>query len=397
MEEEILNNEEKNKVVATSTNEVKVEEKKKVLFLKHCEIVCDVDKLTVDLQSVFMAHSGTIKKWAYIIHDKDDTRAHYHIYLSFGNASQDTDKVAKWFNLDKNFVERVKGKAIDIYLYLIHGNASAQHKHQYSFDEVHANFEIKTEVENSKIIGNFEQFSYAQQLQYVMNLERSDRVKTFKELKTQWQLYCEWYSQKKDRNIDVIFITGSAGTGKTTFAKKIFDSKGFDYSVSSSNNDPFQDYLGQKGMLLDDIRDSTFTFNDLLKILDNHTSSSIKSRFNNKVFMGELIIVTSSVPLQCWYRDNTKFDVNDSVTQLYRRIGTYIEVNLKDIFEYHDINSRGEPCGDRMVYKNEIYYLQEKEKEKKKEKTTMLGFLEPIIEPKPLKFIGTDDDNDIFI
>ena len=34
---------------------------------------------------------------------------------------------------------------------------------------------------------------------------------------------------------------------------------------------------------------------------------------------------------------------------------------------------------------------------KKKEKTTLLEFLEPIIEPKQLKFIGTDDDNDIFI
>ena len=41
--------------------------------LKMCEISTDVDKLKVDLQETFMKYS-TIKKWAYIVHDKDDTR-----------------------------------------------------------------------------------------------------------------------------------------------------------------------------------------------------------------------------------------------------------------------------------------------------------------------------------
>lgn len=88
--------------------------------LKMCEVVTDVDKLKVDLQSTFMKYT-TIKKWAYIIHDKDDTRPHYHIVLHFGGASVDTKQVAEWFNLgytdgngvEKNgeqFVERVKCK-----------------------------------------------------------------------------------------------------------------------------------------------------------------------------------------------------------------------------------------------------------------------------------------------
>ena len=48
------------------------------MFLKQMEIVQDVDKMRVDVQKVLMERK-TVKKWAYIIHDKDDTRPHYHI------------------------------------------------------------------------------------------------------------------------------------------------------------------------------------------------------------------------------------------------------------------------------------------------------------------------------
>lgn len=56
--------------------------------LKHYEIVTDADKLKVDIQKVCMEHK-TIKQWAYILHDKDDTRPHYHIYVNFGKAGVD--------------------------------------------------------------------------------------------------------------------------------------------------------------------------------------------------------------------------------------------------------------------------------------------------------------------
>ena len=55
------------------------------MHVRQCEIVCDVDKLSVDLQATLMNYK-TIKQWAYIIHDKDDTRPHYHIYLNFGTS-----------------------------------------------------------------------------------------------------------------------------------------------------------------------------------------------------------------------------------------------------------------------------------------------------------------------
>ena len=107
-----------------------------------------------------------------------------------------------------------------------------------------------------------------------------------------------------DRNISVMFVTGKGGTGKTYYAKTIMQKRfGDDFCVSSASNDPWQDYLGQRGMILDDARDRNFdNFADFLKLIDNHTSSSVASRFANKVFNGELIIITSSVPLRYWYK-----------------------------------------------------------------------------------------------
>ena len=148
------------------------------MVLRQMEIVTDADKLNVDIQETCMKYK-TIKQWAYILHDKDDTRPHYHIYLSFGNSSCDSEMVAKWFNIPENFIEKVKGRKTDVLLYLTHGNDSQKNKHQYSPSEVVANFDFQVEIENAKIIGDFENFSYAQQLQYVNTLPLSDNAQVY--------------------------------------------------------------------------------------------------------------------------------------------------------------------------------------------------------------------------
>ncbi len=341
--------------------------------LKMCEISTDVDKLKVDLQATFMKYT-TIKKWAYIIHDKDDTRPHYHITLHFGGASVDTKQVAEWFKLGymdedgkeytgEQFVERVKCKRWSgVVTYLVHGQDSQKNKYQYPISEVHANFDIETEIANEKILGNFEQYSYAQQLQYVNGLPLSEKAQAFSKLRKLWELQCQILTLNTDRQIQVIFITGKGGTGKTYYAKKLLASQGYDFCVSSSSNDPFQDYMGQKSIILDDMRDTAFEFEDLLKLLDNNTSSSVKSRFSNKVFNGEMIVITSPVPLIFWYKQ-LQYDKNDTLQQLYRRISCYVVVTETEITVYDNgLDNYGKPQGLGQVFKNE---LAEKKKESK--------------------------------
>ena len=114
---------------------------------RQCEIVCDVDKMPVDIQETFMKYK-TIKEWAYIVHDKDDTRPHYHIYLNFGSSGVDFNLVSSWFQIPVNFVNKIKGKKTDMLMYLTHSNETQKNKHQYDPSEVKANFDFVNEIEN---------------------------------------------------------------------------------------------------------------------------------------------------------------------------------------------------------------------------------------------------------
>ena len=332
--------------------------------LRQMEIVTDVDKLNVDIQEVCKRYT-TIKNWAYIKHDKDDTRPHYHIYLHFGGSSVDTKLVSNWFQVPENFINKIKGRRVDMLLYLTHANSTQKHKHQYSSDEIIANFDLESEIESSKIIGDFKKYSYAQQLAYINTLPIGEKSKMYTQLKKLWELECQCLTLTTDRNIQVIFITGKGGTGKTFYAKKLCERLQYDYCVSSSSNDPFQDYLGQKAMIFDDMRDKSFDFEDLLKILDNHTGSSVKSRFNNKVFNGNLIIITSSVPLLYWY-SKLKSGI-DSLVQLYRRINCYIEIT-KELIKVYDegVDEHGHPKGQVETFLNDLILSKDKQTEQNK-------------------------------
>ena len=199
-------------------------------FLKQMEIVTDVDKLNVDIQETIMKYQ-TIKQWAYIIHDKDDTRPHYHIYLNFGGSSVDTKAVAEWFKIGENFISKVKGRRTDMYKYLTHANESQKFKHQYDYSEVVANFDIKEEVIKADIVGNFEKYSYAEQIKYVSTLPPDSRAGVVTKLDKLWKLRCKELSLQTDRNMKVVFVCGKGGTGKTYYSKKLLDSLGYDYCI----------------------------------------------------------------------------------------------------------------------------------------------------------------------
>ena len=98
----------------------------------------------------------------------------------------------------------------------------------------------------------------------------------------------------KNRNMEVVYIMGSSGSGKTTVAKYLADQKHFDYFISGTGEDFMDGYDKQECIVLDDFRAGTMRFSELLKFLDNHTNSSVKSRYNNKdVSNCKLVIITS--------------------------------------------------------------------------------------------------------
>lgn len=329
---------------------------------KHYEIESRVEYFSEPIGDILRRYK-TIKKYAYILHDKDaDASPHYHIYVNFGKSGVDSKIVAQWFGVQESCVERIKGRATDMLLYLTHGQESQKHKYQYSPSEVIANFDFEAEIEKSKILGDFKKYSYAQQLKYIDTLPIAEKKTAFGTLEKLWKIHCQVLSLEPNRDIDVMFIYGKTGTGKTTYAKRYAEGRGYDCCISSSSNDPWQDYLGQKCMILDDARDTTFDkFEDFLKIIDNHTSSSIQARYGNKVFSGELIIITSSVPLSYWY----KFTNREDLKQMYRRITAYVEITREEIAVYSELDDYGRPAGCAAWFKNDIHKMTQNPKKKK--------------------------------
>lgn len=337
--------------------------------LKQCEVESRVEFFKCDIQETLKSRK-TIKKWAYILHDKDETAPHYHIYLNFGSSSVDTKYVAEWFGLQESCVNKVKGRSVDMLLYLTHGNDSQKNKYQYSPTEVIANFDFQAEIEESKVLGDFRIHSYAKQLEYIHSRPTSEQSRLYNDLTKRWKLHCQWLTLHPDRDIQVIFITGSGGTGKTYYAKKLLKSMDLDFCISSSNNDFMQDYLGQRAMILDDCRDKTFSsFEDCLKFLDNHTASSVQSRFTNKVFNGDYIVITSAMELHKWFRGkdaNGNFYnlSNEDFIQFYRRISCYVVVTHEEVHQYSELDKFGKPKGLARVFKNELCEKKPEQKPK---------------------------------
>ena len=144
------------------------------MYLKQCMVASRVEFFKGDIQEIIKSHK-TIKQWAYMLHDKDDTAPHYHIYLNFGSSGVDTKQIGDWFGLQESQVEKIKGRKTDALEYLTHSNDTQKYKYQYSPTEVIANFDVGTEITNSKILGDFKNFSYAQQLEYVDSLPKGEK------------------------------------------------------------------------------------------------------------------------------------------------------------------------------------------------------------------------------
>lgn len=173
---------------------------------------------------------------------------------------------------------------------------------------------------------------------YLKELQAKQQPSLVTNLKDCYSNYLESI-QDKSESKQVIYIQGLGGTGKTTYAKIIAEqyfSKDEIYITSGGDN-PFDEYYGEKCIIIDDFRDSMMKLNDLLKLLDNNTNSNVGARYHNKnLARCKVIILTSVIKVEDIY-----INASEDRFQIYRRINYMqitgdlkINVTLK-LYEYN--------------------------------------------------------------
>ncbi len=306
---------------------------------------------------------------ALIVHDKDKKRngelkpPHIHGYISYSGRF-DLERIARRLGLEPQYVEIAKGKRyaeLNNKSYLIH--AKNLNKFQYLPSEVETfdtsdfvayideNMEdLQKRASTTKREELEEGFDLVRQSLLTGKLKRDDLMDdenlrllygmnqtAFNESMAFYGLSLGHERLKLLRNreykLTVLYIQARPGVGKTqltdSLALKLKDygiEHGFEseiYSASSSN--PFDEYLGEDILILDDLRVKSLSVSDWLKLFDPLNTARMSARYRNKIVVPRVIIVANYKTPVDFFKELKGEDLD----QFVRRIENYVEINSK--------------------------------------------------------------------
>ena len=403
------------------------------------EIVSDTAHLSKQkLHEALKEQEDKILYVSYILHDKDKYTAldeqqeaekaakenrpvdptikagalkipHYHIMILFVKEKRPSSfaTIGNWFGLAENFVKKSTSKKTnladkysDMCAYLCHFNAAE--KHQYDISEVWSNFDFKDRIEKWK-----SSFSFSFIMRDILEGKITEKNYTnyiSGELYTKYRSkiesafsFCRDKNKTLNRNMDVIMLHGPGGIGKTAYAKMLAESKGFDPTdifVTPSGEDIMCGYKGESCIIVDDFRKEQMTFVEFLKMTDNNTNSSVRSRYTNKDISNcKLMIVTSIYSLENLYIGNT----GEDMVQLYRRFKLQLKMTADEITPYAYVKSI-KAFLPTTPFSNPIRQFEKAadtgELKTEKDVYTFLGMPAPTtVNPKTFKELGEEQQN----
>ena len=266
------------------------------------------------------------------IHDKDTENVHCHIILQ--NKTQIKFDTLKGI-IPYGDLEPQNGTNKECYEYLFHKDKKSKEKEKDEYDEscIKTNIEdieswlnikngkgarndiieFKNAVLGGASFGDLVENhtnALASNLGFYKELVKFKRLQEFK---------------AKEREVDVTYIYGAPGAGKT---RSVYKEYGYDtvYSVDDYSH-PFDSYDGENVLLLDEYH-SNFPITYFLKLLDRYPLK-LKARYENKIACFTKVIIISNIPLDEQYKGL------DSVTRqaLLRRIKTIKHIISNDKVE----------------------------------------------------------------
>ncbi len=299
------------------------------------------------------------KRIACILHDKDlkedgltAAEDHIHIMLQFENA-RSVNQVAKEIGDTPQYLEIWKGSVENGFSYLIHATDNARHKHQYSCDEVKANFDYSSTIARiTKKVSRANAVSNANKINGILDLVAtgemtyaeaknqltgSEYAKVGEKLKKAHELHLERSAEKLHEQmindnsmVEAHWLFGSSEVGKSRLAEILAIKTGLPYFKTTATRDPLQFYAAEPIIILDELRPEIIPYSELLALLDPFSRGkvTVSSRYFNKPLSFKTIYITTPYSPVDFFRNYKLSRGIDRGEQLYRRLSSVMLLDM---------------------------------------------------------------------
>lgn len=158
--------------------------------------------------------------------------------------------------------------------------------------------------------------------------------------------------RNKEFSTSVVFVTGTAGSGKTRFALDLIEhqlkqaeSIGERWDVyRAATSNVLDDWNGQEVLLLDDLRAASMSATEWLLLLDPENASPASARYKNKQNVAPRLIVITSVlePVEFFFYVRQRGNVDEALDQFIRRLSATVTVYKEDDVRHYVLSHMGE-------------------------------------------------------
>lgn len=348
--------------------------------------------LSEDTIKSALEHKG-IDKWAYVLHDQDihtqqecdryikdhngeqpewkvgDKKPpHWHVVIQFKNQS-DTSTVAKWLGITENYVQVPKGngpgKFLDCVEYLTHENSKQQaaEKHLYSDEEVHSNFDFRSELNQrseNKLKYGGKDLSHKDRIRYdvlyngktLHQIIENDRCAYMDDFSTLEKLRMRYISAQKPPTVRInYYIEGKGGAGKGLMSRglarslypQIHNDEDVFFEVGAKGAE-FEGYDGQPVIIWNDRRalDLLTELNgrgNVFNVFDTHPTKQKQNIKYGSIYLGNTVNIVNSVQPYKDFLDGLAGEYSDRYGeehksedkgQSYRRFPIIIPIHEND-------------------------------------------------------------------